>query len=425
MSCSYCINIMKITILTFGSRGDVQPFLALAVGLEKAGHEVTLAGPRRFSELVTHHGVPFAPMAGDPEELSRLMNDAGENAFKVVKGMRDYIFSIAADVVRDARTAMAGAEMLIHGFAFTTGAHSFAREMGILDVSVQGFPMFAPTREFPNVALSWIKPGNLSYFSHWLATQIFWYGGNSGYAQLKRRFPEEFTMKLYWPFTPADDRPRTPLLFAYSPTVLPRPSDWTAPNIHVTGYYFLDSPEAYQPPQSLQDFLDAGAPPVCISFGSMVNQGAARIQHAVRETLAQTGSRGIFLSGWGGIQADDMKGNLLYLESAPHDWLFPRCKAVIHHGGAGTTAAGLRAGIPNIVVPHTADQPFWGERVAAIGAGPAPIPVKQLTSTRLVAALNQVDDPALRARAQETGRLIRMEDGIGQAVRIIESIPKP
>jgi UDP:flavonoid glycosyltransferase YjiC (YdhE family) len=285
--------------------------------------------------------------------------------------------------------------------------------------------VFAPTHEFPNVALSWIKPGSLSYFSHWFATQIFWYGGNSGYAQLKRRFPEEFTMKLSWPFKPADDRPLTPILFAYSPVVLPRPSDWTAPNIHIPGYFFLDSSEEYQPPQSLQDFLDAGDPPVCISFGSMIHREAERIQQAVREALAQTGLRGIFLSGWGGYRDSKRDDNILYLDSAPHDWLFPRCKAIIHHGGAGTTAAGLRSGIPNVVVPHTADQPFWGKRVAAIGSGPAPIPVKQLTSQRLVAALKRVDDPTLQARAQETGRRIRREDGVGQAVRIIESIPKP
>jgi UDP:flavonoid glycosyltransferase YjiC (YdhE family) len=320
---------------------------------------------------------------------------------------------------------MTGSEMLIHGFAFTTGAHSFAREMGIPDVSVQGFPMFAPTREFPNVALSWIRPGRMSFFSHWVATQIFWYGGNSGYAQLKRRFPQAFNMKLYWPFTPADDRPLTPLLLAYSPLVLPRPADWTAPNIHVTGYFFLDTPDTYQPPRAVQNFLEAGEAPLCISFGSMVHQEAERIHLAVRRALEQTGSRGIFLSGWGGIQADNQAGNHLYMESAPHDWLFPRCKAVIHHGGAGTTAAGLRAGIPNIVVPHTADQPFWGQRVAAIGAGPAPIPVKQLTPQRLAAALTQADDPALRARAQETGRRIRLEDGVGRAVQIIESMAKP
>jgi sterol 3beta-glucosyltransferase len=416
---------MKITLLTYGSRGDVQPFLALAVGLQKAGHTVTLAGPHRFADFVAQYDIPFAPLAGDPEEISSVMNDAGENVFRMVRGMRDYIFGIAPEVVRGAREAIAGAELLVHSFLFTTGAHSFAREMGIPDVSVQGFPMFAPTREFPNVALSWIKPGSLSYFSHWLATQIFWYGGNSGYARLKRRSPEEFTMKLYWPFTPSSGRLLTPLLFAYSPVVLPRPSDWTAPNIHVTGYFFLDSPDEYRPPQALQDFLDAGEAPVCISFGSMVNRDAERIHRVVIDSLAQTGSRGIFLSGWGGIRAGNMMENLLYMESAHHDWLFPRCKAVIHHGGAGTTAAGLRAGIPNIVVPHTADQPFWGKRVAEIGAGPAPIPVRQLTSQRLVAALKQVDDPALRARAQETGRLIRLEDGVGQAVRIIESSPKP
>ena len=246
---------MKITILTYGSRGDVQPFLALAVGLQKAGHVVTLAGPHRFADFVAQYSIPFVPLAGDPEEISRLMNDAGENVYRIVKGMRDYIFSIAADVVRDARESIASAELLVHGFAFTTGAHSFAREMGIPDVSVQGFPMFAPTREFPSAAISRIKPGALSYFSHWLSTQIFWYGGNSGYAQLKRRFPEEFTMKLHWPFTPSPDRPLTPLLFAYSPVVLPRPSDWTAPNIHVTGYYFLIHRMSINRPKPCRIFL--------------------------------------------------------------------------------------------------------------------------------------------------------------------------
>lgn len=416
---------MKITILTYGSRGDVQPFLALAVGLQKAGHRVTLAGPHRFADLVTQSSIPFTPLAGDPEEISRLMNDAGGNTFRMINGMKAHIFNIAPQVVRDARAAIAGAELLVHGFLFTTGAHTFARDLGIPDVSVQTFPMFAPTRAFPNVALANLPPGDLNFFSHWLATQIFWYGGNSGYYQLRRRSSADLPEKLYWPFTPSPDRPLTPLLFAYSPVVLPRPSDWTAANIHVTGYFFLDASDEYQPPQALQDFLDAGDPPVCISFGSMVNQEAERIHRVVCEALAQTHQRGIFLSGWGGYHGNERDANILYLDSAPHDWLFPRCKVVIHHGGAGTTAAGLRSGKPNIIVPHMGDQIFWGIRVAAIGAGPAPIPVKQLTTWRLVAALNQVHDPVLRASAQETGRLIRMEDGVGQAVRIIESIPKP
>ena len=416
---------MKITILTYGSRGDVQPFLALAVGLQKAGHRVTLAGPHRFADFVAQYGIPFAPLAGDPEEISRLMNDAGGNTFRMINGMKAHIFNIAPQVVRDARAAIAGAELLVHGFLFTTGAHTFARDLGIPDVSVQTFPMFAPTRAFPNVALANLPPGGLNYFSHWLATQIFWYGGNSGYYQLRRRSSADLPEKLYWPFTPSPDRPLTPLLFAYSSTVVPRPAEWTAPNLHITGYFFLEAGQEYQPPAALTDFLALGEAPVCVSFGSMVNRESDRIHRVVCEALALTHQRGIFLTGWGGALHIDINEDILYLDAVPHDWLFPRCKVIIHHGGAGTTAAGLRSGKPNIIVPHMGDQIFWGTRVEGIGAGPAPIPVNQLTTQRLVAALRQGDDPTLRARAQETGRLIHMEDGVGQALRIIESIRKP
>jgi UDP:flavonoid glycosyltransferase YjiC (YdhE family) len=152
----------------------------------------------------------------------------------------------------------------------------------------------------------------------------------------------------------------------------------------------------------------------------MVNRDAERIDGIVRAALAQTRQRGILLTGWGGKKPVEHDDNLLYLDAAPHDWLFPRCKSVIHHGGAGTTAAGLRAGIPNIVVPHAIDQRFWGKRVAAIGAGPAPMDLEKLSVESLTAALEQTEDAALRARAQKTGDLIRAEDGVGQAVQLIE-----
>jgi sterol 3beta-glucosyltransferase len=416
---------MKIAILTYGSRGDVQPFLALAVGLQKAGHAVTLAAPHRFENFISKYGISFAPLAGDPEEISRIMNDAGDNSFRLINGMKAYIFDIAPQVVMDVRAAIAGAEMLVHGFLFTTGAHSFAREMGIPDVSVQTFPMFAPTRAFPNVSQAKIPPGMLSYFSHWFATQIFWYGGNSGYYQLRRSVSTDLPVKLYWPFTPSPDRPVTPLLFAYSQIVLPRPAEWKAPNLHLIGYLFLDTGDKYRPPSVLDDFLASGEAPVCVSFGSMVNREAERIHRVVYEALRHLHWRGIVLSGWGGYQNPDKNEDILYLDDAPHDWLFPRCKVIIHHGGAGTTAAGLRSGKPNIVVPHMGDQLFWGRRVAALGAGPQPIPVKQLTAGRLVAALVQTEDTALQARAREMGRLIRSEDGVGEAVRLIESIIQP
>lgn len=410
---------MKITLLTYGSRGDVQPFLALACGLQAAGHTVTLAAPHRFTDFVEKRGIRCAPLAGDPDELSLLFNDAGGNAFRMVRAMQEHVLRIAPEVVKGVRQAMQGTECLVHSFAFTTGGHSFARELGIPDVSVQMFPVFAPTRRFPAIGMPESRLGWLNYFSHWFSTQVFWHAGNAGYYRLRRNAPADFPAWLYWPFTPTPDRPLTPLIFAISPAALESPPEWNQPHIHLAGYFFLDEPD-YQPPEALSRFLEAGEPPVCITFGSMVNRGVGRIGAAILEAVQRTGRRAIFLIGWGGWRPEAPPETCLFLEAAPHDWLFPRCRAVVHHGGAGTTAAGLRSGAPSIVVPHAADQPFWGSRVAAIGAGPRPIPVNRLTTENLAQALEQAETEAIRNRAAEIGRRIRSEDGVVQAVALIE-----
>jgi sterol 3beta-glucosyltransferase len=412
---------MHIPMLTYGSRGDFQPFLALAIGLQKAGHTVRLAAPGRFAGLAAQHLVPFTALAGDPEEISARFNDAGTNAVRTVRAIQDYIVAIAPEVVRDARAALAGADLLIHSFLFTTGGHTFAREMGIPDVSVQTFPMFAPTRAFPNVAMANVPTGALSYFTHWLATQVFWHGGNTVYRRLRKQFLTDLPRKLYWPFSQTGDRPLSPLVIAVSPTVLPYPADWTSPHIHMPGFFFLDEP-GYTPPPALADFLAAGEPPLCVSFGSMVNRDAERIGQAVLEALRRTRQRGLLLTGWGGWIPDPLPVDVFALEAAPHDWLFPRCNVIVHHGGAGTTAAGLLSGKPNVVVPFAGDQPFWGKRLAALGAGPAPLPEDKLDAETLTSALTSaLTDPSICQRAAQLGATIRLEDGLGQAVRIIEA----
>jgi sterol 3beta-glucosyltransferase len=411
---------MKITLLTYGSRGDVQPFLALAVGLKKAGHTVNLAAPHRFGDFVSAYEVPFVPLAGDPEVISQRLNDAGANPIRMVRAMSAYIFSIVDQVVRQAFAACDDADLIVHSFLFTTGGHSLARKLGIPDISVQTFPIFAPTHAFPPVSMPDLPPGFLSYFGHWLHTQIFWQGGKLGFKQLRKAHPEIFDIDLCWPFIVDDIRITTPLLLACSPTVIPRPDDWSEPHIHIPGYFFLDTPDTYQPPAALTDFLADGEPPVCVTFGSMIHRDAERIYRAVSDTIAQTGNRAVILIGWGGLQENPLPEDIFVAESVPHDWLFPRCKAVIHHGGAGTTAAGLRAGIPNIVVSFAADQPFWGKRVHAIGAGPRPIPVRKLTADRLSAALVEANGEAIRNGAQAAGRALRMEAGVGQTVMFIE-----
>ena len=411
---------MKITILTYGSRGDVQPFLALAIGLQKAGHRVKLAAPHYFADFVNAYDIPFVPLAGDPKIISQRLNNAGRNPLCMVHAMGDYIFSIAGQVARQAFTACDDADLIVHSFLFTTGGHSMARKLSIPDVSVQTFPIFAHTRTFPPVSTPGLPTGFLSYFGHWLHTQIFWQGGKIGFKRLRKTLTDVFDIDLHWPFTADGSRLTTPLLLACSSTIIPRPDDWSSPHIHIPGYFFLDELESYQPPTELVDFLSAGKPPVCVTFGSMIHRDAEHIFRTVLDAITQTENRAVILTGWGGWQEDPLPENIFVTESIPHNWLFPRCKAVMHHGGAGTTGAGLRSGIPNLVIPFAADQPFWGTRVYAIGAGPRPIPVKTLTMEKLLTALVEADRKAIQNSSQAAGRRLREEDGVGKTVEFIE-----
>jgi UDP:flavonoid glycosyltransferase YjiC (YdhE family) len=191
--------------------------------------------------------------------------------------------------------------------------------------------------------------------------------------------------------------------------------------VHVTGYFFLDSETDWQPSSELKAFLEAGNPPVYIGFGSMAGSNPEELARLVSQALASSGQRGLLLTGWGGLSADLVPDNVFVVDSVPHSWLFPRMAAVVHHGGAGTTAEGLRAGVPTVVIPFVFDQPFWGARIKALGFGPDPVPLKKLTADRLANAITiAVTDPAIRQRARSCGEAIRAEDGTGNAVKIIK-----
>jgi sterol 3beta-glucosyltransferase len=204
--------------------------------------------------------------------------------------------------------------------------------------------------------------------------------------------------------------------------VCPKPSDW-GNDIHITGYWFLDQGDDWTPPQALVNFLQAGSPPVYIGFGSMSIRKPEETTNLVLKALAQTKQRGIILSGWGGFHVDELPDSVFTLDSVPFSWLFPRLAAVVHHGGAGTTAAGLRAGVPSVVIPFFGDQPFWGQRVAELGVGPAPIPLRKLTVERLSQAIQTaVNDHTMRQRAADLGAKIQGEDGIASAVAVLQQL---
>jgi sterol 3beta-glucosyltransferase len=213
------------------------------------------------------------------------------------------------------------------------------------------------------------------------------------------------------------------ILYGLSPSVIPKPKDW-GDNIHLTGFWFLDSTEDLEPTAELENFVESGSPPVYVGFGSMSNRKPEETADIVLQALKMTGQRAIMYSGWGSLQKSNVPSNVLMVDSAPHTWLFPRCSAVIHHGGAGTTAAGLRGGTPSIVVPFHGDQPFWGKLVAELSVGPKPIPHKKLTAKRLTQAIRDAQSAEIRERARELGAMIQKEDGTANAIEIIKNLTK-
>jgi UDP:flavonoid glycosyltransferase YjiC (YdhE family) len=206
--------------------------------------------------------------------------------------------------------------------------------------------------------------------------------------------------------------------------VIAPPPDWND-NIHVTGYWFLDSAEDWTAPSALTDFLESGPPPVYIGFGSMGNRKPAETTDLVLDALRRIDQRAILLSGWGGLHETDLPDSVFMIDSVPHSWLFSRVAAIVHHGGAGTTAAALRSGSPSVIVPFFGDQPFWGRRVAELGVGPSPIPRQKLTAERLARAIRQaLTDNEMRQRAAQLGSRIRLEDGIARAAAVIGQVEK-
>lgn len=184
----------------------------------------------------------------------------------------------------------------------------------------------------------------------------------------------------------------------------------------------LDPPTDWQPPAALEDFLETGPLPVYVGFGSMPSQRPEDAAAMVVEALQRNGLRGVLYGGWGGLRPEDLPEQIYVTGPVPHNWLFPRMAAIVHHGGAGTTAAGLWAGVPNIVTPFFGDQPFWGRQVHALGVGPQPIPRSKLTVDNLSEALHTVTtDTQLRERAAALGQRIRAEDGVARAVELIGS----
>lgn len=412
---------MKILITTFGTRGDIQPFVALGIGLKQTGHDVGICTSEGYKSFVEEYQLDYVFMSNELLQLSQDSLDGTGGIIGIFKTVQKIPPAMRNMMDDEWNAALTFKPDLIIYHPKCLGSLHVAEKLNIPAVASIPLPFYTPTREFPVPFMSGIRLGKwfnlLSYKIMGLSSGMYTKSTNDFRAKALampplKRFPDLFVR--------SDGSP-VPILYPYSPHVLPVPDDFP-PHVHVTGYWFLDGSDGWQPDSELVRFLEDGTPPVYIGFGSMGGQGGHTRATIVIDALKKSGQRGVIASGWGGLKASELSDNVFMLDAVPHDWLFPQVAAVVHHGGAGTTAAGLRAGKPSVICPFLGDQPFWGGLVHQLGVGPKPIPQTRLTADRLAEAIRvAVQDVEMQKRANELGKKIRAEDGVACAVEIINT----
>jgi sterol 3beta-glucosyltransferase len=398
-----------IMVLTAGSTGDFEPFAALAERLGRRGHTVTLAADAGFERLAPDSPVEFAPIRADFQSLVPTPK-------RKRPSLRGEVFPVIRSMLEDSWTvARSNQPEVIVAHEKSLAAPHLAEKLGVPHVQALTVPMLTPTREFPLPVIAQHNLGAvLNRASYRLVGML-----TRPYAGLIRDWRSE-SLALG-----PRDKPPAPAktLYCYSPSLVPTPADWP-PDTIATGFWLREGRSDVEPVDpDLERFLAGGAPPIYIGFGSSVGTDPAHLGAVVSDALRQVGIRAVITSGWGALGGLQSNSKTLVIKSAPHRSLFPRVTAVVHHGGAGTTAAGLLASCPTIICPFQGDQHFWGAAVHRAGAGPQPMPVKKLAANRLASAIQTAhDDVAMRARAARLSEQIAQENGANRASEQIESI---
>lgn len=413
---------MRVRILTTGSQGDVRPYVALGAGLRAAGHDVRVVAHPGFEALVRNRGLDFAPVAGDPRDLAvtenrqlRELHDRGRNLLRWWKAFNEVDAPLMQQRLRDTWDACHDADVIVVSMLPYLFGYAVARKLQVPLVRAFYFPV-SPTRAYPVEYLArWVDLGErLNLATYHAQRHLLWQVARPFIGRACRDVLGTGALPRLEPFGDLD-RQQQLLLYAYSAEVAPPPPDW-GEWIQVTGYWFLERSTEWTPPPALAGFLDRGPAPVCIGFGSMTYDRTELVR-VVERALALTGQRAVLLTGWGGLRPPELPRNMTTIEWAPLGWLFSRMAAVVHHGGAGTTAESLRAGVPTVVVPFFYDQFFWARRVFELGAGPRPIQRQRLNAETLADAIRlATSDRDMRQRAAAAGARIRAEDGVARAV---------
>ncbi|MDX3114269.1 MULTISPECIES: glycosyltransferase [Streptomyces] len=406
--------------MTAGSRGDVAPFTGLGHALVGAGHEVTLVTHARFAPLVAGSGVGFHALPLDPR--AELESERGRGLHRSATGPGKLLRvgrmarALVGRMTDDLLTAAGSSDALLLSASLAPLGHAIAEGLSLPSLGLYLQP-FAPTREFAPPMLgggSWGAVGN----------RLAAHGVGMAVEQIFAPVVPAVRARLGLPAAPralpARRRTGWPVLHGFSPLVLPRPRDWRA-ELDVTGYWWPYDRET-RLPAALREFLDAGPPPVFVGLGSATVPDPGRLSAEIVRALRRAGLRGVIQRGWAGLTADG--DDMLTVEDVPHALLFPETAAVVHHCGAGTTAAGVRAGVPAVPVPIQFDEAFWADRLVALGVAPASLPLRRLTADTLAAALvRATGSPGIRERARELGARVRAEDGVAPVVEAVAALP--
>lgn len=411
---------MQIVMLIVGTRGDVQPFVAIGKRLQEYGHRVRLATHSNFKEFVLTAGLEFFPLGGDPKILAGYMvknkgflpSDPSEIPIQR-KQIREIIFSLlpaCQDPDPESKVPFKAEAIIANPPAY---GHVHVAEALKVPIHIFFTMPWTPTSEFPH-PLSRVKQPIAYRLSYQVVDAMIWLGIRDMINEFRKK---KLKLRPVTYLSPSYSlTPDLPYGYIWSPHLVPKPKDW-GPQIDVVGFCFLDLASNYKPPDDLVEWLAKGQKPIYIGFGSLPVQEPEKMTKIIVRALELTDQRGIINKGWGGLgNLPESKDFVYTLDNVPHDWLFLQCSAVVHHGGAGTTAAGLKAACPTTIVPFFGDQPFWGERVHAKGIGPAPIPIEEFCLEKLVAAIRFMQNPKVKQRAVELAKAMENEDGVTGAV---------
>ena len=404
---------MHITILALGSLGDVQPYLTLGNGLKSAGHSVRFITFEGFAPLVTQTQLDFYPIHGNAREL---VANGGANMPRLVRSFG----SLAEGYARDLSAPQLGeTDLIINQLPAGLYGFDLAEKYGVPMALAAVMPL-ARTNTFPLMGFPKFSLPGYNKFTYHVGEQLAWLMFRTTINRWRKQTLNLSPLPIAGYFGQLGTH-TIPIVNGFSSHVVPRPVDWNE-HIHITGYWFPED-RHWQPPGDLSAFIEAGPPPVFVGFGSMPIKDPQQTTDIILEALKQTGQRGILHTGWGGLGKQSLPEHVFKIDHAPYNWLFPQMAMVIHHGGSGTTAFGLRAGIPSGVVSFVFDQHYWGGRIAQLGVGPRPVRFKDLTVERLrEMILFGVGSPQIQQKAADLGHKIRSENGIECALRVIEKI---